>query len=154
MCVCVCVCVCVSLSDNSCSVDLISQPSHYYRKQFLTAVLRACATTFQSRLSTAGGPLPSLTVICRLQTRVLVSNSCCVLHAPGRGRGTTSDGSRTTSRPRVTPRPRTTPRPRVTPRPRTTPAPRGRYCNVRFDAVAQGKPKLPVLFNVLETKTF
>ena len=34
-----------ALSDNSFSVDLTSQSAHYFRKQFLTAVLRACATT-------------------------------------------------------------------------------------------------------------
>ena len=39
-----------ALSDNSYSVDLISQSTHYYRKQFLTA------TTFPSRLSTTGDP--------------------------------------------------------------------------------------------------
>ncbi|KAK7488195.1 hypothetical protein BaRGS_00020502 [Batillaria attramentaria] len=48
----------------------------------------------------------------------------------GRGRGS-SGGSGDS--------PRTTPRPRVTsrPRPRPTPAPRGRYCNLKFDAIAQ-----------------
>ena len=47
-----------ALSDDSGSVDLISKSMHYYRKQFLTAVLRACATTLSSRLSTVGEPFP------------------------------------------------------------------------------------------------
>ena len=39
-----------ALSDNSCSVDLISQSMHYGWKQSLTAVLCACTTTLPSRL--------------------------------------------------------------------------------------------------------
>ena len=45
-----------AVSDNSCSIALMSQPTHYYRKQCLTAVLRACGTTLSSRLRTAGDP--------------------------------------------------------------------------------------------------
>ena len=48
-----------AFSDNSCSADLISQSTHYYRKQFLTVVLCACAT-LPSRLSTVGDSPPPL----------------------------------------------------------------------------------------------
>ena len=41
------------LSDNSYSVDLISQSTHYYWKRFLTALLRACAMTLPIGLSGA-----------------------------------------------------------------------------------------------------
>ena len=39
--------------DKSCSVDLISQSTHYYRKQ----------TTLASRLSTVGDPFPSISMV-------------------------------------------------------------------------------------------
>ena len=47
-----------TLCDNSCSVDLISQSTHYYRKQYLTAVLRACATTLQAGSARLAIPSP------------------------------------------------------------------------------------------------
>ena len=48
-----------ALSDNfTCSVDLISKCTSYYRMQFLIAVLRACAATLASRLSPVGDPFP------------------------------------------------------------------------------------------------
>ena len=48
-----------ALSDNSCSVDLISQSTQYYRKQFLTAVLCASVRHFQpgaTQLATLSPP--------------------------------------------------------------------------------------------------
>ena len=44
------------------SDDLISQSTRY-RKRFLTAVLRACASTLPSRLSAVGDPSPSISTI-------------------------------------------------------------------------------------------
>ena len=52
-----------ALSDNSCTVSLILQSTHYYRKQFLTAVLHACATTLPSRVSIADDPSSSMSMV-------------------------------------------------------------------------------------------
>ena len=51
------------LSDNSCAVGLIFQSTHYYRKQFLIAVLRARPSTFPNRLRTVGDLSPSISML-------------------------------------------------------------------------------------------
>ena len=50
------------ISNNPCSADMISQSTRYYRKHCLTAVLRACATTLPSRLSTVIDPSPAISL--------------------------------------------------------------------------------------------
>ena len=76
-----------TLSNNSCSVKLISQSIHYYWKQFLTAVLCACPMTLPSRLSTNCDPSPYISM-CRTSSTALGRNwtgqldSPCRLHCP------------------------------------------------------------------------
>ena len=65
-----------ALSDNSCSVDLISQSTQYYRKQFLTAVLCAGATILSTRCSTVGDHFPSISM---LKYTPVTRNTLCLI---------------------------------------------------------------------------
>ena len=68
------------LSDNSCSVDLISQSTHYYRQQFLTAVFRACATILPSSTQLVILRPPYLWLTPRLSRRESLSIASCTLY--------------------------------------------------------------------------